>query len=99
MSDRDMVNMFIDEASSEQFSEIANNHDLSVSNVKEIQAGLNLLSDFFPDDKALALDIDGVFGPKTYSRFKQFYTSLPLSTQKRLHPKDNPVVNVDGRVI
>ena len=64
-----------------------------------MQAGLNLLGAMFPEDRADTLSLDGVFGPKTYSRFKQFYSALPKSTQRKLPAKDNPLLDVDGKIV
>ena len=89
----------MDQATAEESVNLAENQNLSEQEVKEAQAGLNLLATIFPKDQAEQLKIDGVFGPKTYNRFKKFYVSLPKSTQSKLPAKDNPLLNVDGKVV
>ena len=102
MPNRNMVkaeDAFIDNAISEDSVSMANNQGYSEVEVKEVQAGLNLLGSIFPQDGAADLKVDGVFGPKTYARFKQFYLGLPESTQKKLPSSENPVANIDGKVV
>tara|TARA_R100000781_G_scaffold67838_2_gene42762 strand:+ start:427 stop:711 length:285 start_codon:yes stop_codon:yes gene_type:complete len=94
-----VVDQIVDEAINEDHVQIANNQNLTESQTKEVQAGLNLIAATFPDDNAEQLKVDGVFGPKTYARFKQFYVNLPESTKKRLPPTENPVANIDGKVV
>ena len=94
-----MVDQFVDEAVDTENTGLVNNQGLSESATKEVQAGLNLLSAIFPDDKSGQLEVDGVFGPKTYARFKQFYVGLPQNTKKRLPSAENPITDVDGTVV
>jgi hypothetical protein len=93
------VDLFMDEATASEQVDLAQNQNLSEAEVREAQAGLNLLATVFPKDNAELLKVDGVFGPKTYNRFKKFYVSLPKSTQKKLPAGDNPLMNVDGKVV
>jgi len=90
---------FIDQATEDESVSLLGNTKMSPEQVKEVQAGLNLLGAVFPKDQADDLKLDGVFGPKTYSRFKQFYTGLPKSTQAKLPAQDNPLLDVDGKIV
>ena len=94
MSNRNMVDKFIDEAVGEELVNTANNQDLSEAETREIQAGLNLLAAAFPQDNAEDLIIDGVFGPKTHVRLKEFVAGLPEETQERVRTMLDPIVNV-----
>ena len=92
-----MVNNFMEEAIGEELINTATNQDLSEAETREIQAGLNLLAVAFPQDNAESLLIDGVFGPKTLARLKNFVAGLPDSTQARVADLMDPLVN-DGIV-
>lgn len=95
MSDRNMVNQFLDEAIGEELLNTVQNQDLSEGETKEIQAGLNFLAVLFPKDNAEELVLDGTFGPKTYARLQHFIAGLPEDTQERIRTMIEPMVNVD----
>ena len=99
MSDRKVVDQFIDEATSEEQVDLLGDRDLDEEEVEEAQTALNVLSSAFPNDNAPLLKIDGVFGPKTYARFKQFFSGLPKSTQDKLPLNENPLVRIDDKVL
>ena len=79
------------------------NNNMDEQEVREIQAGLNLINAMMTQGTEEApnvdLKVDGVFGPKTYSAFKNFYTKLPKNTQSKLPATDNPLLNVDGKIV
>tara|TARA_R100000900_G_scaffold67692_4_gene53952 strand:- start:4444 stop:4731 length:288 start_codon:yes stop_codon:yes gene_type:complete len=95
-----MVNSFMDDVMAEDSTDLLNN-DMAEGEVREVQAGLNLVSAIMQkkDDSNIELKVDGVFGPKTYSAFKNFYTSLPEGTRNKLSAADNPLLNVDGKIV
>lgn len=99
MSNRKMVDNFMEDVMAEDSTNLLNN-DMSEQEVREVQAGLNLINAMLnKKEPEPDLKIDGVFGPRTYSAFKKFYTSLPKKTQAKLPAKDNPLLNVDGKIV
>tara|TARA_R110000824_G_scaffold234858_1_gene423500 strand:+ start:172 stop:474 length:303 start_codon:yes stop_codon:yes gene_type:complete len=94
-----LVDSFMNEANADDYSDsISGNMD--EVEVKELQASLNLLG--FMLKKAMPapqIEVDGVMGPKTYARFKQFYKMLPERTQKLLNYSDLPIAELDDKDI
>tara|TARA_R100000458_G_C8110932_1_gene133734 strand:+ start:177 stop:479 length:303 start_codon:yes stop_codon:yes gene_type:complete len=94
-----LVDSFMDEANADEYTDTLNPNpvDLSKEEVVEVQTALNLLGTVFTSQAAPELKVDGVFGPATYARWRQFYTALPKNTQALLPPEDNPFVDLDAK--
>lgn len=99
MSNRNMVNpedAFMDEALGEELTGTVNNSNLSESEVREIQAGLNLMQATFPQVINDQIKVDGIMGPKTYAALKGFINLLPEETQANLSRVVDPIVDFDS---
>ena len=95
----DPVDTFMDNANASDNTSLVdpNPVNLSEPEVVEIQTALNLLGTVFQKKvSAPVLKVDGVFGPATYARWRQFYESLPLQTQRLLPQEDNPLIDLNG---
>ena len=93
-----LVDAFMNDSESEDNSSLISNSNLSEPEVRQIQSALNIFAMVFPKNAPPTLEVDGVFGPNTYARWKQFFNMLPPSTRRLLKPEDNPLVDVDGKV-
>ena len=93
-----LVDSFMGDVESQDNIGVVNNSNLTDSDVKELQSALNVLGLVFPQNAPPVLEVDGVFGPNTYARWKQFYNMLPKETRMLLKPEDNPLLDVDGKV-
>ena len=93
-----LVDSFMNDAQSQEGVSVVNNSNLTENEVRAVQSALNVLALVFPKNAPPTLEVDGVFGPNTYARWRQFYTSLPKATRMLLKPEDNPLMDIDGKV-
>ena len=97
--EKDAIDAFMNEATQDDFINIANPNpnDMSEEEVREVQAGLNLIGSIVKPEESPQIKVDGIWGPKTYARWNQFYKSLPRRTQKLVKPEDNPIVDINAK--
>tara|TARA_Y100000593_G_C4087882_1_gene227100 strand:+ start:155 stop:457 length:303 start_codon:yes stop_codon:yes gene_type:complete len=97
--EKDAIDAFMNEATQDDFINIANPNpnDMSEEEVREVQAGLNLIGSIVKPEESPQIEVDGIWGPKTYARWNQFYKSLPRRTQKLVKPEDNPIVDINAK--